>query len=273
MDKLPERLWTSVVLLGFVGAVLYVFPVWLFTFVVASFVAMAQLEFFWMMEKKRIAVYKYFGTAVGALLPVVVFLRGYLPALRSSELLLIVIASLMAFVLQFLRRDEAKDHVISVAVTLFSIFYISWFFSFLVEIRLLPSGADLVAYLILVTKSTDMGAYFIGARWGRKELIPRISPSKTREGSLGGMISSVLVSLVVGVWLTPFTSGELVLMGAMLGLFAQVGDLVESLIKRNSGIKDSAKYLNGIGGFMDLMDSLLLTAPAFYAYLIMVLKA
>lgn len=268
MHKFLDRLWVSIILIVVVIAVIYFIPVWAFAGVIAFFIAMAQLEFFYMMQNKGVTVYKYFGTAVGVLLPVAIYLRSSMPLVRDSEPLLIVIASMIVFVLQFLRKDGAKDHVISVAVTVLSLLYISWFFSFFVKLRLLNDGANLVAFLILVTKSADIGAYLIGSRWGLHELIPRISPKKTKEGSIGGIAFSMVVAVIAGRYLVGVSMPHLLVLGLLIATLGQVGDLAESLIKRNSDVKDSGAYLNGIGGFLDLIDSLLFTAPVFYFYMI-----
>ena len=266
MSKLIRRTIVSLILIVFVGAVIYLFPNWLFCLVIALFVGAGQFEFFRLVETKKIFVYKYFGTIVGSLIPIVIFLGSGLSELKNLEPLLIVTASLLAFILQFIRRDNARDHLVSMALTLFSLFYISWFFSFFIKLKLLDNGANLVAFLVLVTKSTDIGAYLIGSRFGKNELIPRISPKKTREGTLGGILVSVVIAVIAGRFLTGFSFLHLFGLGLVLATLGQVGDLAESLIKRDCNAKDSSPYLDGIGGILDLIDSLLFTAPIFYFY-------
>jgi len=266
-NKFLQRTVTSVILIVFVLAVIYRFPNWMFSLVIAGFVAFGQFEFFRLVENRGIFVYKYFGTIVGSLIPVVIFMGYGLPELKNLEPLLIVVASLFAFTLQFTRREDAHDHLVSVALTIFSLFYISWFFSFFVKIKFLDNGANLVAFLILVTKSTDIGAYLIGSRFGKTELIPRISPKKTKEGTLGGIVVSIALAVTVGRFLTGFSFLHLFILGVLLATLGQVGDLAESLIKRNCDAKDSGTALNGIGGVLDLIDSLLFTAPVFYFYI------
>ncbi len=135
----------------------------------------------------------------------------------------------------------------------------------------MPIGTELlrkqlIVYLILVTKSGDIGAYFIGTRFGRHSLIPRISPNKTVEGMLGGLGFSVLVSLVSINFLPSFSLIRLLILGLVLGTLAQVGDLSESLIKRDCGVKDSGQTFPGLGGVLDTIDSVLFTVPIFYFY-------
>ena len=124
-----------------------------------------------------------------------------------------------------------------------------------------------MAFLVIITKMTDIGAYLIGSRLGRTELIPRISPKKTKEGTLGGIIVSVVVSMTLGQVLTGFSVLHLFIIGLILSIIGQTGDLAESLIKRDCNVKDSGGYVAGIGGMLDLIDSLLFTAPVFYFYI------
>jgi phosphatidate cytidylyltransferase len=203
---------------------------------------------------------------VGSLIPVAIFLGYGLPELKNLEPFLIVVASLMALTLQFIRKDNARDHLVSVALTLFSLFYIAWFFSFFVKLRFLDNGANLIVFLIAVTKGADIGAYLVGSRFGKRELIPRISPKKTVEGTLGGILFSVIIALTAGRSLTDFSVMHLFGLGIMLAVLGQVGDLAESLIKRDCSVKDSGPSLSAIGGVLDVIDSLLFTAPIFYFY-------
>lgn len=266
MGKLLQRTAVSAALIAIVAVVVYIFPNWLFCLVVALFVAAGQLEFFKMAEKRGVFVYKYFGTVVGSLIPVVIFIGYGMPQLKNMEPLLIVVASLFAFMLQLIRKDNARDHLVSMALTLLGLFYIGWFFSFFVKLKFLYNGANLVAFLIIVTKSADIGAYLVGSRFGKKELIPRISPKKTKEGTLGGIMLSLALSAGLGGFFTGFSLPHLFVLGVLLATLGQVGDLAESLIKRDCGVKDSGSLMPGIGGALDLIDSLLFTAPVFYFY-------
>ncbi|MFH1394694.1 MAG: phosphatidate cytidylyltransferase [Candidatus Omnitrophota bacterium] len=267
MSKFALRTIVSLILILAVTVVIYFPPNWVFCLIISLFVALGQFEFFHLVEKRGIFVYKYFGTILGAAIPFVVFFGNSFPVLKDIAPIFIVAASLLVLTLQFTRRDNAHDHLISTALTMFSLFYISWFFSFFVELKLLDNGANLVIFLILVTKSTDIGAYVVGSLFGKHDLIPRISPKKTKEGTLAGILTSLIVSLVLGKLLTGFSFGHLFVLGIVLAILGQVGDLAESLIKRDCGAKDSSNRLPGIGGILDLIDSLLFTAPVFYFYI------
>ncbi|MFH1847540.1 MAG: phosphatidate cytidylyltransferase [Candidatus Omnitrophota bacterium] len=267
MNKFLKRTVATVFLLIFAGSIIYLAPNWMFCGVIAIIVGLGQFDFFRMIENRKIFVYKYFGTIVGCCIPVVILIGNNFSEFKNLEPMVIVVASLLALTLQLTRRDNAQDHLIGTALTLFSLFYISWFFSFILKLRLLENGANLVAFLILVTKSTDMGAYVIGSWLGKTEFIPRISPKKTWEGTLGGIFVAVMVSLIAGRFFTEFSAIHLFVLGILISFLGQTGDLAESLIKRDCGVKDSGIYVPGIGGALDLVDSLLFTAPIFYFYI------
>jgi phosphatidate cytidylyltransferase len=130
-------------------------------------------------------------------------------------------------------------------------------------------GAWFVLYVFAVTWITDTGAYFTGMRWGKRPLAPRLSPKKTVEGAIGGLAAATAMSLAWGMWIgLPWW--HCLFLGPVLGFLAQVGDLCESAIKRDLGIKDFGTLLPGHGGILDRFDSLLFTAPIAYYYLVMV---
>jgi phosphatidate cytidylyltransferase len=161
--------------------------------------------------------------------------------------------------------------IADISTTIFGILYISWFLSFMVRIRYLAGGIGLILAVIFITKSGDIGAYFIGSRFGRTPLIPRISPKKTVEGAAGGLIFSLLGAFISKPFLHVSLS-QLMFMGISLGVLAQLGDLSESLMKRDCQVKDSGQVLPGMGGVLDFIDSLLFTAPAFYFYMSVILR-
>lgn len=130
-----------------------------------------------------------------------------------------------------------------------------------------PRGAWMLLYVLAVTWSSDSGAFFIGRRWGKHPLAPRVSPGKTREGAVGGILGGLLMSLLWGTWVgIPLI--HCLILGVLLGALAQVGDLCESALKRDFGVKDFGSLMPGHGGILDRFDSVLLTAPVTYYYLV-----
>lgn len=176
-----------------------------------------------------------------------------------------ILAFLFLILMQFKRRSNTGA-LADISTTIFGIFYISWFLSFLIKIRYMPGGIGFLAAVLLITKSGDIGAYLVGTRFGKTPFMPRISPKKSLEGAIGGLIFSVLAALVSKPFLN-LSYAHLILIGIGLSVLAQLGDLSESLIKRDCQVKDSGSILPGLGGFLDVMDSLLFVAPSFYFYM------
>lgn len=182
------------------------------------------------------------------------------------------------FTLQLRRGVDGKDTVIEVAVTTLGFVYVAVLFSFLPRLLALPvsgvenggvPGAWLLIWLIAVTKFTDMGAYITGSLIGKHKMIPHISPGKTWQGFGGALFFSQLA----GCGLYALLPNDLAILGGwgwviglsfVLALLAVIGDLAESVLKRSIGVKDSGNTLPGIGGALDLVDSLCFTAPALY---------
>ena len=139
--------------------------------------------------------------------------------------------------------------------------------AFLFALRFQEQGLLDVLYLFAVAKMVDNGGLFVGRVLGRHKLAPKISPGKTVEGLLGGLCTGVLTAFLLGPACTKGTPLFFLLFGLIISLLAVIGDLAESLLKRRAGVKDSGSLLPGIGGVLDLMDSVLLPAPVAYLLL------
>ncbi len=129
-------------------------------------------------------------------------------------------------------------------------------------------GASFIFLLFLIVWGSDTGAYFTGRAIGRHPLAPSISPKKTIEGSIGGLLSAVLGGLIASVWFLPeLGPGPAAVLGLLAGALGQAGDLIESIFKREVDVKDSAGWIPGHGGVLDRFDGILLAAPLVYYYL------
>ena len=136
------------------------------------------------------------------------------------------------------------------------------------KIRVIEQGGLLILFLLLVIWATDVGAYFIGKQWGNKKLAPHISPGKTRAGFVGGLVLAMIVGAGVASFVKlSFTVMEAVAVAILVSITGQVGDLAESLIKREVGKKDSSQLIPGHGGVLDRLDSFLFAVPVYYLYL------
>lgn len=260
-----KRAITSILLISIAAITILLLPIWAFSIATSIFIGIGLYEFFRLSPKKAFPPgFIYVGIFSGALLPYITYL--YRPTGGIWEALFFIVILITLFIMQFTRKEN-QNAVTLIAVTLFGVFYIGWFFTFLVKIRFLEDGYKLVAYLLLVTKAGDMGAYLIGSKFGSRKLIPRISPNKSLEGAIGGFIFSVLCAFLGRLFLGWLSVSFILISGVLIGVFAQLGDLAESLIKRDYEVKDSGSLLPGLGGMLDVIDSLLFTAPIFYIYL------
>jgi len=244
----------------------------MFSTIASIFIGWGLYEFF-KLDSKNIFPkgFVYIGIFSGILLPHITYF--YRPTGGLWEALFFIVVLISLFITQFTRKEN-HNAVALIALTLFGVFYVGWFFTFLVKIRFLEDGHNLVAYLLTVTKSGDIGAYLIGSRFGRHYLIPRISPKKTVEGAIGGFLFSVASGFIswlfFGLNWIPFWA--ILASSIIIGVFAQLGDLSESLLKRDYQVKDSGFYLPGLGGILDVIDSILFTAPIFYIFLTLIVE-
>ncbi len=268
LEMLIKRILTSIIILAILAAVIFILPAWASCLVCAAFIISGLIEFFGLAQKKGIFVYKYCGLLFGVLFPVSFFLKK-LTGIGPTDTQIMAAAIITLFLLQFIRRDKSSAFM-SIAVSLFGLLYIAWFFSFFVKLRFLSNGPLWMGFVILVSKFGDIGAYFIGNRFGRHSLIQRISPNKSVEGALGGFLFSILTAFVLGLFLPDLPVIHILILGISLGILAQLGDLAESLIKRDVGVKDSGRIIPGFGGVLDMIDSVLFTAPFLYFYLTLV---
>jgi phosphatidate cytidylyltransferase len=241
---------------------IFVVPVWSFCAVASLFIGLGLYEFFRLSTKKFFPPsFAYVGIISGILLPYITYF--YRPAGGIWEVAFFITVLITLFIMQFTRKEN-QNAVTLIAVTLFGIFYIGWFFTFLVKVRFLEEGHKLAGYLLLVTKAGDIGAYLIGSNFGRHKLIPRISPNKSMEGAIGGFLFSIVFAIMSRYYLSWMSFSFILISGILIGVFAQLGDLAESLIKRNYEVKDSSIFLPGLGGMLDVIDSILFAAPVFY---------
>lgn len=183
-------------------------------------------------------------------------------------LTLLLLAVLTAEVLRVARTGETAVALESVAGTMLIVLYIGLLTVFIVAIRFLPrDGLWCLLTWLAVTKCSDIGGYLAGMAFGRHKLVPRLSPGKTVEGLLGSLVLSAAVALAMGLPLLGLAAWQAIVFGLAVCASAVVGDLAESLIKRATESKDSSRIIPGFGGVLDIMDSILFTAPVAYMLL------
>jgi len=279
-----RRLLTSIVLWTVVIGALFsgnqLISNGVFLVIMMALAGFGLLEFYGLVEKRGLICFKEWGVFGGLLLIASTFfyLSGVLgiheaPAKANDfETSLLIIFVLGLCVRQFVSTHNTAG-ILAISTTLFGLMYVPWLLNFIQKINFFPkaNGTFYVLYFILVTKFSDTGAYAVGSLIGKHKMIPRISPGKTWEGFAGAVAVSTLASLLfayfTGERLTGMNWKHAVILGILLSTSAVIGDLIESLFKREAGVKDSGQYFPGIGGILDLLDSLLFNAPLMYLYL------
>jgi len=240
----------------------------LLVLVVAALAGIGIWEFIHLLKNKNIALELYLlgGGCIVWILSIYLSLFGqnyyYIPGIT------LVLFCFASFIFYF---NKIEGSVVRIATTLFGFAYIAIPLGVFLKILYPYSSQDgriWLVYLIAVTKCTDIGAYFIGRAFGKTKLAPELSPKKTLLGAVGGLITGLIVSLLFLLASISFahfslTIPQALIYGIVLGIMGQIGDLGESLIKRDTQTKDS-NQIPGMGGVLDLLDSLLFNAPVLY---------
>jgi phosphatidate cytidylyltransferase len=249
---------------------------------ILTFLALAGLmEFYDLAERRGLVCFKIGGIIGGVLLVIGTFLNvtGHIGTANGSPARVndFEVSFLILFVLglclrQFISKSNTAG-IVAISTTLFGLMYVPWLLNFIQKINFFPGvdGKFYVLYFMLVTKFSDTGAYAVGSLIGKHKMIPRISPGKTWEGFGGAILVSTGASLAFVHFFGGHMAGmnwmHAVILGIILSCTAVIGDLIESLFKREAGVKDSGNLFPGIGGILDLLDSLLFNAPIMYLYL------
>ncbi len=242
--------------------------------VLALFAAAALHELYLMLEKLGHRPFRHFGVTLGFLvITVPYFFREYagMPEKEGMESALIAIA-IVACCLRIMRERTGGNRIETLIATIFGLVYLPYMLFFIVRIMWLDespggvAGLMLVVWLLCAAKFCDVGALVVGSMIGRHKLAPTMSPAKTWEGAVGGVvIASGVCAGLVAVFPEKFPPGFTPLDGGLAAVLPAIvsitSDLVESVLKRMAGFKDSGTTIPGIGGAFDLLDSLVLAAP------------
>ncbi len=269
MSELTRRIIFAVIAAPASIALIY-FGDWALAIVLSVLAALAAWELFRIAREAGALPLEPAGIALAALLPIAV--HGQRLGVYTLSLTAIVAMVLVLFASTIWLRGPAGKPLSSVAITAFGVMY-AGLFSYIYALRYhdyavgAGAGTALVALPILLTWATDVGAYAFGRTFGKKRLIPSVSPGKTVEGAVGGLGLTIVVCLLyVRLILMPYAQLGLTIQGAVLfaivvSVAAQTGDLAESLLKREAGIKDSSRIIPGHGGILDRFDSILFVMP------------
>jgi phosphatidate cytidylyltransferase len=255
-----------------------------FLLVMGAIALVALMEFYQIAQARGVRPFKWTGLVCGALLIVAsYFAREYAknPGMQHLDSFIFTLALCCLASIVVWQRRKAAELVQGGVYTIFGFIYVIWLFTYLIKIVFLFPEADAragfwyVLFLLVITKFSDMGAYLVGSAIGRHKVVSWVSPNKTAEGFVGALIFAQIGALgclfVLGSGpegLHNLTYVHASVLGLLLGITAVIGDLVESVFKRGSEVKDSGAVLPGIGGMLDLVDSILFTAPLLYFYLL-----
>ena len=253
-----------------VGIPLLLIVVWLgdpvLSLVVAAAAVWGGLEFYGMAGHAGYTPLR----ALGILLILLSAGNAYFDGAYSLPL---ITAAAIISLVWLLFRPTTANALDNWAITLAGVIYAGWLLSHFILLRHLPNGMDWVLTALLATFAIDPAAFFVGSALGRHRLAPKISPGKTWEGAVGGFIGGVAAVLILARVLDlPLEWPGSLALGAMLGILAQIGDLVESLLKRSVHIKDTSTIIPGHGGLLDRTDSLIFSAVVVYYYAIWMVR-
>jgi phosphatidate cytidylyltransferase len=277
------------ILVGLIGIPLMLAAVvageWFFNLVIIGISTFALWEFYHLCESKHAAANRSVGlvwsiafqTAIA-----VAISRGHVWS--ASWLLigaaLVMLGTLITFAAELWRN--LPNALLNTAMTIIGILYVTVSLSALMLLRaipesllgttsnVLPQGATLVIVAFVGVWVCDSVAYFSGLAFGRHKLFPRVSPKKSWEGAIGGFLGSVVAVWALTQWLVPdFPLPHALGAGILIGIVGQIGDLAESLLKRDAELKDSSRLIPGHGGFLDRFDSMLFVAPVLLIYILL----
>ncbi len=278
MSNLTQRVLTAVIGVPALYFIIYLggIPFLIFTLAV---IFLGGLEFSKLLQAKGVSSERELGLVSSLVLAVAAYFGYFYLGFFFA------IAVIVIFIFQLIRQEFTVS-ITEIGVTLFEIVYLGWFLSHAVLLRNIGFSSNVKAYaetaqnlkdagffyVFLVVSCTflnDTGAYFAGRWKGKRKLIPGISPGKTIEGTIGGIISSIVTAEVANlIFKSPLEYYWAFIFGFVIGAVGVLGDLVESLIKRSAGVKDSGQILPGHGGILDRFDSLIFAFPAFYYFAI-----
>jgi phosphatidate cytidylyltransferase len=267
VDKGParfdtRRVYTVLLVAPLLYATIYYLPPIAFTCIVAVAGTLSLFELYRLCLQ---ASPHPLAMGIGIVGCIALIVGPHSPMMVLPSLLVALMASLS---IPLLSKTPLPMSLKEGVITIAGLLYIGLTLSYLVAVRLLPQGEWFLLFLLLVTWAADTGAYYVGTFCGQHALAPRISPKKTIEGLVGGLLGAMIFAFVAKWWfLSEFSGVDCLILAVLLTFTGLWGDLAESAIKRSVSVKDSGGLLPGHGGMLDRLDSVLFTAPAFYYYL------
>ncbi len=262
------RVITAGVLLPVLWVTIKIAPPSVFSILALAFIGVACWECYRMVERDGIRPFTWLGVVAG--LAVVGSFLGFEPGYGPE--LPVIWLTVLTLIAAMWKGSSANEMLQTAVATLFPVLFVGLGLAFLVGLRGMPGndgndGEDLLMLLFACVIFADTAAFYVGTAVGKRAMAPVISPNKSWEGAGAGVVASVLGALIAHYWFYQrLPLFHALLLGAVLGLAAVLGDLAESMLKRSAGTKDSSHLLPGHGGVLDRMDSLLFAGPLLYYY-------
>ena len=261
-----KRVLTAVVLIALVGVVLWYAPLQLFSLAVALLLTGALLEAFSILAARDSRPLRMLGIAWA--LSIQATLDTSLPV-PVPPLAALTLGAIAVALVAILRRGDPEAILRSLQATAIPVLLVGVPLAHLVGLRAIgePVGRNLILLLLLCVYCADTAAYYVGSAIGRRKMAPRLSPKKSWEGAAAALVASVAAALLAHfTFLDTLALAHAVTLGVLLGIAGMFGDLLESVLKRAAGVKDSGNLLPGHGGVLDRIDSLLFSTPILYYY-------
>jgi phosphatidate cytidylyltransferase len=260
------RIITGLIVAGGWLLLLFYGPFWLFWLVFLGLGGLALNEYYNMTLAQFTPFDQYTGILLG-LFPLLAAYEGNSETVAAAlfvALFFLIVYTLSRYSTMADTNSQENGFVLMMRIG-FGIFYVGFSFSHFTLLVNLPHGKNWLILLTVITVFSDSAAYFAGRKFGRHKLAPAISPGKTFEGLLGGLVGSVAAAVIVTLLAFPGVPvAKMILLTIFLSLVGVMGDLTESVIKRTMGVKDSGNILPGHGGVLDRLDSLMIAAPVLF---------
>jgi len=268
---LRQRVISAVIFLPILFASIWFGNPW-FSIVVAIAALVGVIEFYAMVDRRRWQPLAIFGTLWTLFF---VFNAYYAPKYSSNNIYILVTSALitsavaLSMVWVLFLRSSGEKVMVSWAASVTGIFYMGWLLSYWVLIMNSYggdwNGRDWVLLALFSTFAVDTTAYFVGRAWGRHKMAPTVSPGKTWEGAIGGLVGAIVAVIVLALLLdVDISYSKMVILGVLIAVFAQLGDLAESKLKRSVGVKEASNLIPGHGGILDRLDSIVFTGVVVY---------
>jgi len=260
LSNLTSRVLVAIIAIPIIFFITYLGD-WYFFFFVLLLTILGVLEYYKLVEAKGAHPQKIIGVVLGVF---VVAMFHKIDIYFSKHYFAAFLCSFLIFVIELFRSKPNALHNLS--TTFFGVLYVATSFGMLLALREMKN-AELIIGIFIAIWICDSAAYFGGKQFGKHKLLERVSPNKTWEGAIAGFVGTILAILALHSTILNFLSmRDMFVIAVIVGVFGQIGDLFESLLKRDANVKDSSTIIPGHGGVLDRFDSLLFVAPLVYMY-------